>query len=392
MATVYKTNQSKYWFARYYDGTGKRFSKSTKTESKREAKRIAGQYEAEARKAIAKAEVDSEIPAMIRRTVEMAGLEAQQGRLTLHRAEELIRLMHQAANPGDTAVSFRRFAGAWLDTKEKSTADTTWRSYSDAVKLAIAILGAKADGPMRQITVGDMERVQAGMAESRKGKTTNYYFGAVRRILQSAVEKDIITKNPARPVKGLPEGDSVPRVQFATAEVRQVLAHATTPEWYGLILLSAQTALRQGDLLKLTSENVVGNRIHILAHKTSANNNEVLQIPLRKESLAWLEGRTGALFPTIKAIPPKARPKAFKAIMSAAGVASRIVLAAGDPPVMATRSFHSLRHNCNTWMAEAGVPSDVRMAITGHKSRKVHAGYTHLDKALDEAVATLPDL
>ena len=96
MATVYQTNQSRYWLARYYDGTGRRFSKSTKTESKREAKRIAGQYEAEARKAIAKAEVDSEIPAMIRRTVELAGLESQQGRLTLQRAEELIRLMHQA--------------------------------------------------------------------------------------------------------------------------------------------------------------------------------------------------------------------------------------------------------------------------------------------------------
>lgn len=129
MATVYQTNQSKYWLARYYDGTGKRFSKSTKTISKREAKRKAAEFEAEARKRAAKAEADSEIPAMIRRTVEMAALESQQGRLTLQRAEELIRLMQQAVNPSDTGASFRRFAREWLDTKEKSTADTLCAFY-----------------------------------------------------------------------------------------------------------------------------------------------------------------------------------------------------------------------------------------------------------------------
>ena len=137
MASIYKTSQSRFYFARFSDGSGKRNSKSTKTECKREAKRIAAEFESATRKLVAKEAVDSEIPAMIRRAVELASLESQPGRLTLQRAEELIRLMHQAAIPSDTGSSFRRFAGEWLDIKEKDTAATTWRAYSDAVKAAM---------------------------------------------------------------------------------------------------------------------------------------------------------------------------------------------------------------------------------------------------------------
>ena len=157
MASIYKTSQSRFYFARFSDGSGsgKRISKSTKTESKREAKRIAAEFESAARKLVAKEAVDSEIPAMIRRTVELAALESQQGRLTLQRAEELIRLMHQAANPSDTGSSFRRFAGEWLDIKEKDTAATTWRAYSDAVKAACAILGSKAKCHTATLPCGD---------------------------------------------------------------------------------------------------------------------------------------------------------------------------------------------------------------------------------------------
>jgi len=394
MATIYKTNQSRFWFARFSDGSGsgKRISKSTKTESKRDAKRKAAEFEAEVRKATAKAQANSEIPAMIRRTVELAALESQQGRLTLQRAEELVRLMHQAANPNDTGSNFRRFAGEWLDGKEKTTAATTWRAYRDAIKATNIILGTKADGPMRQITVDDMELVQTTMAETRRGKTVNYLFGAIRRILESAVQKDIILKNPARPVKGLPEGDSVQRVAFSAAEVRQLLAAAPSPEWYGLILLAAQTGLRQGDLLKLTADNIVGGRIQVLASKTADASNEVLKIPLRPESLAWLEGRKGLLFPKLRKTRPETRPALFSPIMDAAGVPHDVILAAGDPPVIGIRSFHSLRHSFNSWMAEADVASDVRRKLTGHKSAKVHAGYTHHDEALVRAVATLPKL
>ncbi|MEI6654169.1 MAG: tyrosine-type recombinase/integrase [Verrucomicrobiota bacterium] len=395
MATTYRTEQSKYWFARYFDGSGKRISRSTKTESRREAKRIAADLESKARKAEKNKNRDEqEVPKMIRRTMELASLEMQQGKLTLQRAEQLIREMHQAASPEDTGSNFRRFSGAWLDAKENNLAAGTYRGYADAVKLTNRILGAKADGPMRLITVGDMENLQAEISKGRRGKTTNYYISTIRRILESAVQKDIIPKNPAASLTGRGVGDSTPRKEFTPPEVKQLLAHADVEgsDWRGLILMAAHTGLRCGDLKRLTSDNIVGGRLQHQPSKGKKKSGDVVEIPLRPECVEWLEGRTGVLFPTVKAMNMHSIPTVFSRIMKAAGVANIIILAAGDPPVIARRSFHSLRHSFASWLANADIPADVRQRLTGHKSSAVHAKYTHHDEALNRAIASLPDL
>ena len=46
MATVFKNDNSPYWKARYLNAKGTRVSRSTKTKSKREAKKITEQFEA----------------------------------------------------------------------------------------------------------------------------------------------------------------------------------------------------------------------------------------------------------------------------------------------------------------------------------------------------------
>lgn len=61
--------------------------------------------------------------------------------------------------------------------------------------------------------------------------------------------------------------------------------------------------------------------------------------------------------------------------MAAAGIDKNVVLVAGDNPVMATKSFHSLRHSFASWLAEADVHADVRQKLTGHSSASVHAKY-----------------
>jgi len=48
-------------------------------------------------------------------------------------------------------------------------------------------------------------------------------------------------------------------------------------------------------------------------------------------------------------------------------------------------TFHSLRHSFNSHLADAGVPEELRMKLTGHKSRDVHQRYTH------QQLATLKD-
>ena len=390
MATTYRNTGSKFWFARFNDRTGKRISRSTKTESRREAKRIAEDMEAKERKA---GRLNTDVPLMILRTVEIAALEMQQGTLTTGRAEELIRTMLRTANPDAVDGSFKRFSAAWLDMKEKDTVPETSKSYRDAVKYALRSLGSKAEASLHKITVGDMEKLQADLvAAGLRAKTVNDHMSLIRRILESAVQKDLIAKNPARPIKGRSKADSKKRAPFTLPEVRKLIQAAPDTEWKGLVTLGAHTGLRCGDLLRLNSENIVGTTIKLQPSKTSASTGAVLTIPLSPPCLAWMEGRKGELFPTIKLMKATTVCGAFSRIMKDAGISKTVVLVAGDNPVTATKSFHSLRHSFASFLAEADVHADVRQKLTGHTSGKVHAIYTHHDESLARAVATLPAL
>ncbi len=82
------------------------------------------------------------------------------------------------------------------------------------------------------------------------------------------------------------------------------------------------------------------------------------------------------------------------------GAFNRIVLKAEiDPGVVdgkgirkfRQRTFHSLRHSFTSALANAGIAEEVRMKLTGHSSKPVHHGYTHLElSALKNAVGALP--
>ena len=54
-------------------------------------------------------------------------------------------------------------------------------------------------------------------------------------------------------------------------------------------------------------------------------------------------------------------------------------------------TFHSLRHSFNSAMANAGVPQEVRMKLTGHMSAEMNRGYTHHElEPLRAAIARIP--
>jgi integrase len=391
MATTYRNEGSKFWYARFNNKDGRRISRTTKSETRREAKKIAADMESAERKA---ARMDNEVPQMVFRTLQIASLELQQGTLSVQRAEDLIRQMVRTAVPNAEDGSFRRFAGAWLDIKERDgIALSTWKNYRDGIKLFVAHLGAKAEGALHKIGVADIETFQAVLSDSgQKSKTANGHVSTIRRILESAVEKGLLARNPAKPVRGIKKSDSTQRVPFTLAEVQRLITHAPSDEWRGLITLGAHTGLRCGDLLRLNAANIVGTVIKLQPDKTEDSTGAVLTIPLSPPCLAWIKDRTDDLFPAIKKKKKSNTSETFNRIMRDAGIAKVVVLVAGDRPVTATKSFHSLRHSFTSWLAEADIHADVRSKLTGHSSAKVHAGYTHHDEALVRAIQALPIL
>jgi integrase len=238
-----------------------------------------------------------------------------------------------------------------------------------------------------------MEKLQGELvAGGLRAKTINHHMSVIRRILESAVQKDLIAKNPARPIKGRATADSKKRVPFTLPEVRALIQAAPDDEWKGLVTLAAHTGMRCGDLLRLKSENVTGTVIKRQLNKGRKSTGIVVTIPLSPPCLAWIDGLTGDFFPVLKLLKGTTISAAFNRIMKAARIAKTVVLVAGENPVTATKSFHSLRHSFASFLAEADVHADVRQKLTGHSSAKVHAGYSHHDEALVRAVATLPSL
>jgi integrase len=77
--------------------------------------------------------------------------------------------------------------------------------------------------------------------------------------------------------------------------------------------------------------------------------------------------------------------------MHAAGIDSETVRTSRH--AFSQKSFHSLRHSFASALANSGVPADLRMKLTGHKSATVHQGYTHHElEVLRGAIGTLPRL
>jgi integrase len=56
-------------------------------------------------------------------------------------------------------------------------------------------------------------------------------------------------------------------------------------------------------------------------------------------------------------------------------------------------TFHSLSHTFKSILANAGIPEETRMALTGHKTREQNQVYTHRQlQTYVEAVAMVPDV
>ena len=97
--------------------------------------------------------------------------------------------------------------------------------------------------------------------------------------------------------------------------------------------------------------------------------------------------KKGLFFPNLSKRVPGTLSTTFKRIMKSSGVPDKVTLPGG---IVASRSFHSLRHSFTSWLAEADIAADVRQKLTGHLSKGIHARYTHHDEALDRAIEALP--
>lgn len=379
MASVHRRVGSKYWIAAWRDLDGRQHQRSTKQTDHRTALNVAHEYE-------------------------------RAWRLQSPSAEQIRNVLNDALTAtGETAlkpVSVREYFTAWESSAVARVADSTAHKYRTPINRFLRTLGPTAAHALDTITRQHVEAFVAGRRLEGVGWTTiGQNLKVLRAVFREAVRENRIRINPVDGVS-TPKAQPVERGIFSPAEISLLIA-AATAEWKTLLLLAYYTGARMNDCTRMlwTGERVhkgqtegvdfTAQTLTYWSHKTS----KLVTVPLHSHLFAHLDhlagDQTGHLIPGLATKGPGGQhglSQAFKELMHRAGVDSQPVNT-GLARNQSRRTFHALRHSFNSALANAGVPQETRMAITGHESAEINSRYTHHDLAvMADAVSKLPAL
>ncbi|MEK7949843.1 tyrosine-type recombinase/integrase [Luteolibacter soli] len=432
MPYLVRRTGSPFWFAGFDvtmpDGSVRRLKKSTKRRKRSEAMEEAVRMEATERKA---ALGGSDIAGKAFSALSEAADAAARGELSEARAREIIAKMAEAST--GEALRFytvRSWAADWLSSKTTGTKEATGRRYKTSIDAFLSFIATKADGRLEGLTKADVRGFRDSLRTGRSAATVNFYMADVSGMLRAAVREGLLLASPAAALGKLPEDDSLERETFTIAEVGRLVeaaggqewqdkvysrsrdmekAAARSRDWQGLILAGFYTGARLGDCAGLTWSNVdlASGVLSFMPAKTSRKKKK-LQIPLHPRLKTYLleikpEIAKGPVFPCLhsRSVAGKTGLSGhFGAIAEAAGVDRRTVREATKDKKgkvvqrsVQARTFHSLRHSLTSQLANADVPEEIRMRITGHKSKETHQGYTAIERqTLARAVEKLPTI
>jgi integrase len=392
MATIFQMPGRPFWFYQITGADGKRLPRvSTKTTSKRDAKKMAEDAEAKERE---RAKGCNVLAWSFHRIVEASARMAHDGRLTLDRAEEMIRELRLLANPTFKETTLAAYWTEWNRHRAKQVAASTASNYGNALKKWMAAAEKMMNAPLTEITPA---HIRDGITTMQSGPkalattTAHGYISALKEVLDSALEEKLISYNPAasKLVRKARKATATKQAEkvgpFTLDEIRKLRA-AADDQWQGMILFGFHTGLRLMDIAKLGKVNVDGATLVVKSAKTGTET----RTPLSPQVVEWAKGREEHFFPKIREQDSQVTSNQFIRLMRKAGVPRDAVLPGGEK---VKRSFHSLRHSFASVLANADVDKEVRMKLTGQTTSAVHANYTHhSEEKLTDAISKLPEL
>jgi integrase len=190
-------------------------------------------------------------------------------------------------------------------------------------------------------------------------------------------EWGIHVHNPVRDIK-LPahSRSRERRLQSSTQEEQNeetLLLHACrearNPHLLPIVQLALETAMRQGELVRLRWEHIDLNRR--IAHLPNTKNGESRTVPLSTTAVKVL-----------RALPRSLNGQVFPGLTTEA--IKRAYIRATRRAGIEDLRFHDLRHEATTRLFEKGLNIMEVASITGHKDLRMLRRYTHL-KAEDLA-------
>ena len=307
--------------------------------------------------------------------------------------------------------SWASYSQTWLEAQAKRVPKTlaakTYGNYVSKLKSFNAWLGKDTSLPLSAI---DGDRLQQWYHDSiEAGLSVGTMVNSVTllsTIFQRAIDEGQCTRNPVNLINR-DTYTANKRDPFSLEQMDQVIDHlrkTKQQDWLTVALLGFCTSQRLTDCANaLRASFEAGTQWWtwtVRQGKTGKTVRIPLVEPLASHIAALMARPATSLFiaPSLANHPgtgPGSLSTQFVKILVDCGISGRKIEKQGKGRSFHSLTFHSTRHTCNTLLANAGVPFEIRKLITGHTDLATNITYTHLDdqtkhKALKKAFKRTP--
>ncbi len=297
----------------------------------------------------------------------------------MQRLKVLLRESGQTSNSKDGRLSLSEYLDRWLGDVSVESRQTTHASYEVAVrKHIVPHLGAV------RIDKLSPEAVRSWIQSLRKddvgARTMQLAYIVLKSALESAVDAEIIAKNPCKGVPR-PKYEAEERAALEAGDLRKLLTAARGSRYEAAIALAIGTGARQGEILGLRWRNVDFER-GMLAIETQLQGGKSAQLKTKA-------ARRNVPLPAfcIKALKEHRRraqgeghslkPDAFVFVgetgrpLDRHNFTKRVFAPIVEKAKLEDVTFHQLRHSWATLQSELGLPVRDMSAMLGHSKTSV---------------------
>ena len=299
-------------------------------------------------------------------------------------AEQEVRIRSgQWIDPGAGRVTVAEYSSEWLAGKSR-LAPSTRVLYEGFLR--IHIVPDLGTFPLRDVTPAVVRRWHSRLSTGSIGSNTAAkIYRLLKQILATAVDDDLIARNPCR-IKGGGRERVAERKIPTSEEVTRIL-DAVEPRYTALVAVAAYVGLRSGELAGLQRRHVNPLRQELTVEQQLAASGGEPRLRPPKTAAGM---RTVAM-PGFVAVLMDAHldrftgpsPEAFVfttvngATLDHRNLRKREWLPALEDAELAGFRFHDLRHVAGTTAAASGVPLKALMHRLGHSTVEAALIYQH---------------
>jgi len=254
------------------------------------------------------------------------------------------------------------------------------RTYKDDCQRIGRFIKEFAGKTLREISIQDVERIKAKLANEVAPGTVNRYLGVLKGLFTKAIEWGKADSNPVKKVKFFKENNA--RVRYLTGEEEVALIREIPEEHRPIVIVALNTGLRRGELFGLRWENI-DFRTGIITIPLSKHG-EARHVPMNevvRETLRKLSSRMRFDYVFTSKIGTPLDPNNF---------INRVFKPALKRAEIKDLRFHDLRHDFGSKLTMNGTDIRTVQELMGHKDIRMTLRYSHLSpEHLREAVESL---